>query len=101
MQQLRDVRDFRVDVVLVGTHDSGMVDITVENLQRVALADQQFRQVDQRAFAQVIGTGFERQTEQADVLLAERRNQIERTIDLGDVAAHDRGEHRVVRFHLR
>ena len=53
-------------------------DVAVEDAQLVALADEHLGQLHQRAFAQIVGAGLERQAEQADLAGVVAGDEIER-----------------------
>ena len=88
------MRNLRFDVVLVRTVDTGVFDVAVVDAQVVTLADQHFRQFDQRAFAQVVGAGLEAQTEQGDFAFFMAFNDVESVLHLRFVTAHQRVEQR-------
>lgn len=99
-QQRGDVRDLRLDVFLVGPVDTRVFDVAVEDAQLVALADEHLGQLHQRAFAQIVGAGLERQAEQADLAGVVAGDEIEGLLHLVGVAAHQRTEHRVLDVQL-
>nr|GEX25324.1 hypothetical protein [Tanacetum cinerariifolium] len=96
VQQRGNVRDLGLDVVLVRTVDAGVFDVAVEDAQVVAFTDQHFSQLDQWAFAQVIGTGLEAQTQQGHFASVAGGNDVECVLNLGHVAAHQGVEQRCV-----
>ncbi|MNK93178.1 hypothetical protein D3C87_1133270 [compost metagenome] len=79
--------------------NAGVLDVAVVDAQVVTLADQHFRQVNQRAFAQVVGAGLEAQAQQGDFAFVVAGNDVEGVLHLGLVTAHQRVEQR--RFHVQ
>ena len=79
--------------------DTGVFDVAVVDAQVVALADQHFRQVNQRALAQVVGAGLEAQAQQRDFAFVVAGYDVECVLHLGLVTAHQRVEQRG--FHIQ
>src|SRR5690606_28187753 len=99
VEQRGDVRDLRLDVVLVGAVYAGVLDVAVVDAQVEALADEHFRQLHLRAFTQVIGAGLEAQAQQRDLARVMAGDDVEGLLHLGGVAAHQRTDQRG--FHVQ
>lgn len=99
VEQRGNVRNLRLDVVLVGAVYAGVLDVAVVDAQVETLADEHFRQFHLWAFAQVIGTGLEAQAEQGDLARLLAGDDVEGLLHLGSVAAHQRADQRG--FHVQ
>ena len=89
-----------LDVLLVRADQPRQRHVAVVDLQRVALAEQRFRQDDHRRFAQVVGARLEAEPEQPDLLLAGFDDPVDRVLHLEAVAAQHRVDERHVEVHF-
>ena len=92
--ELRDVRHVLLDEAAVRAQQIGQVHLGIVDQQRQALADEVLRQQHQWAFAQIVGSGLEREPDHADPALAGRHHLGDRVIDVGAVRRHDAAVHR-------
>src|ERR1700726_901449 len=81
-QQAPDVRNVVEDVVAVGADEACKLDVSVEDQQFEAFADQLLSQGHDRAFAQIVSPLLEAEPEKPDTPLPARADQRERALDL-------------------
>ena len=89
-----DVRNGLFDVAAVRAHEArelhvGIVDLEVESLAQEALGED-----DERALAQVVGAGLERESGHADGAPAAREHHLHGALDVLAIAGQDRLQHR-------
>src|SRR5580704_17244005 len=65
-EQLGDVRNLFLDIDLVRSHQLGQRDVVIVDADLEAFADHRFYEINDRAFAQVVGAFFEGQSEKSE-----------------------------------
>ena len=88
------MRDVPFDVVAIRPHQGGERHGRVVDPQVEALSEQMLRQLDERALAQVVGAGLEREAEQPDATSAACHDHVDGSSQMPLVGAQDAVEQR-------
>ena len=88
------MRNVLIDETAIRAKEARQMHLRIVDQQRQTLADEVLGQQHQRAFAQIVGPGLERQADHADPALARRHHLRDRMIDMRAVRGHDAPMHR-------
>ena len=87
-----DEGDALEDVLAIGAGELGEMDMGIVDFELEAFAEEAFDDIDDRGIAEVIGTGFEGEAEEGDILEIEIEDLAKDQIFLGLVTELDGGE---------
>src|SRR5262249_27922754 len=75
-EKRREIGDMAVDVFPIRSHDPAQRHGWIVDLQIETLAEQLFAELDEWTVAQIVGSGLEGQTDDADAAVAEADDQV-------------------------
>src|SRR6266403_2410105 len=86
------MRNDLFDVLAIGTGEAAKRNVLVPNFYFEALAHEALDQLHLRALAQIVGAGFEAESELRNFLFARTHHHFDGTIDVLGIARHERFE---------
>lgn len=77
------------DIITVGPHEAGQVDVFIINPDIISLAEKAFNHLNHRAFTKVIGSGLETETQHTHLAARLGKNHVQAALDLQNIAWDD------------